>query len=330
MTTISWLIVIGILLMNVLVVAVFVALERRRTVVEERLGQITQSGQIVITPVETSQAPRGSSALSVMVNRLLMGRGFADNIQRDLGRADVKLNVAEYLALHVLLAAGFFALGWFLTGQSIVPGILAGAASLLLPRMYIGYRKSKRLRDFDNQLGDMLNLVVNGLRAGYSAMQALESVGRELPPPISTEFHRVTQEIQLGIPQEAALANLTRRVPSADLDFVVTAMNVQREVGGNLAEILDTISHTIRERVRIKGEIATLTAQGQITAWVISLLPIGLAIFLWIINPSYMNTMFGPPIVFGLPVCGLAMLITALVFIATGFAIVQKIVDIEV
>ncbi len=330
MTPISWTIVIGITLMNVLVIGVFVGLERRRTVVEERLGQITQSGQIVIAPVEAPSSSRGSSQLSLAFNRLLMGRGFADNIQRDLARADVKLNVAEYLALHVLLAAGFFALAWFLTGQSIVPGILAGAVSLLFPRSYIGYRKSKRLRDFDNQLGDMLNLVVNGLRAGYSAMQALESVGRELPPPISTEFHRVVQEIQLGIPQEAGLAHLTGRVPSADLDFVVTAINVQREVGGNLAEILDTISHTIRERVRIKGEIATLTAQGQITAWVISLLPIGLALFLWIINPSYMNTMFGPPIVFGLPVCGIVMLGTALTFIATGFAIVQKIVDIEV
>ena len=331
MTTISWLIVGLIAVMNVLVIGVFLALERRRTVVEERLGQITQSGQIVIAPVDApSSGGREPNQLSIAVNRLLMGRGFADNIQRDLARADVKLNVAEYLGLHILLAAGFFALGWFLTGQSIIPGILAGAGSLLLPRFYIGYRKSKRLRDFDNQLGDMLNLTVNGLRAGYSAMQALESVGRELPPPISVEFHRVVQEIQLGIPQEAALANLTRRVPSADLDFVVTAINVQREVGGNLAEILDNISHTIRERVRIKGEIATLTAQGQITAWVISLLPIALAIFLWIINPSYMNTMFGPPIVFGLPVCGIVMIVTALTFIAIGFAIVQKIVDIEV
>jgi tight adherence protein B len=107
-------------------------------------------------------------------------------------------------------------------------------------------------------------------------------------------------------------------------------MNVQREVGGNLAEILDNISHTIRERVRIKGEIATLTAQGQITAWVITLLPIGLGLFLWIINRSYMNNFFGPPIMFGLPICGLLMIVTALVMISVGFAIVQKIVDIEV
>jgi tight adherence protein B len=144
------------------------------------------------------------------------------------------------------------------------------------------------------------------------------------------EFHRVVQEIQLGLPQEGALANLTRRVPSADLDFVVTAINVQREVGGNLAEILDNISYTIRERVRIKGEIATLTAQGQITAWVISLLPIGLALLLFVLNRKYMLNFFGPPFAFGLPICGLSMLVAALIMIGTGFAIVQKIVDIEI
>jgi tight adherence protein B len=213
--------------------------------------------------------------------------------------------------------------GWFLAGVGAVAG-------LFVPRMYVGSMQRKRLRDFDGQLGDMLNLVVNGLRAGYSSMQALESVSRELPPPISDEFRRVVQEIQLGLPQEAALANLKRRVPSPDLDFVVTAINIQREVGGNLAEILDNISHTIRERVRIKGEIATLTAQGQITAWVISLMPIILALLLFLINRSYMMNVFGPPIMFGVPVCGIIMIVTALTMIGIGFAIVQKIVDIEV
>jgi tight adherence protein B len=119
-------------------------------------------------------------------------------------------------------------------------------------------------------------------------------------------------------------------MPSPDLDFVVTAINVHREVGGNLAEILDNISHTIRERVRIKGEIATLTAQGQITAWVIALLPIGLALFLFLVNRSYMMNIFGPPMVFGLPICGIIMIVAALAMIGSGFAIVQKIVDIEI
>jgi tight adherence protein B len=125
---------------------------------------------------------------------------------------------------------------------------------------------------------------------------------------------------------EQALSNLTRRIPSKDLDFVVTAMNVQREVGGNLAEILDTISHTIRERVRIKGEIATLTAQGMMTGYVISLLPIGLALFLFLVNRAYMMQMFESRNL----LCGIIMIVTALLMIGSGFAIVMKIVDIEV
>ena len=327
MSPISLAIIIGIVLLNIVVIGAFLLLDRRRTVVEQRLGQITQSGQIIATAAEPAE--RRSSAIGQVVNRALVGRGFGERIQRDLARADLKLNVAEYLALHILLGFGFFVVGYIL-GHGLFLGIVFGIAAFFVPRMYVGYLQNKRLRTFDNQLGDMLNLTVNGLRAGYSSMQAQESVARELPPPISVEFHRVVQEIQLGLPQEGALANLLRRVPSADLDFVVTAINVQREVGGNLAEILDNISYTIRERVRIKGEIATLTAQGQITAWVISLLPIGLALLLFVLNRSYIQNFFGPPFVFGLPLCGLAMLATALIMIMIGFAIVQKIVDIEI
>ena len=330
MNPISLAIIIGIALVNVVIIGAYLLLDRRRTVVEERLGQITHSGQILALPAD-SPAQR-TSPFGQLLNRALVGRGFGEGIQRNLSRADLKLNVAEYLALHLLLALGLAVVGWVLGG--LILAIIFGVAALFMPRAYVRYLQAKRLRTFDNQLGDMLNLVVNGLRAGYSSMQALESVSRELPPPISVEFHRVVQEIQLGLPQEAALANLTRRVPSADLDFVVTAINVQREVGGNLAEILDNISHTIRERVRIKGEIATLTAQGQITAWVISLLPIGLALFLFIVNRTYMLTFFGPTIVpilsLRIPICGIAMLATALIMIVSGFLIVQKIVDIEV
>jgi tight adherence protein B len=327
MSPLSLAIIIGIVLLNLVVIGAFVLLDRRRTVVEQRLGQITQSAQIISTAAAPTE--RRTSPFGQLVNRALIGRGFGERIQRDLARADLKLNVAEYLALHILLGFGFFAVGYIL-GHGWFLGIVFGIAAFFVPRMYVGYLQTKRLRTFDNQLGDMLNLTVNGLRAGYSSMQAQESVARELPPPISVEFHRVVQEIQLGLPQEGALANLTRRVPSADLDFVVTAINVQREVGGNLAEILDNISYTIRERVRIKGEIATLTAQGQITAWVIALLPIGLALLLYVLNRSYMQNFFGPPIVFGFPLCGLAMLLTALIMIVVGFAIVQKIVDIEI
>ena len=133
------------------------------------------------------------------------------------------------------------------------------------PRIYLGMRKSARLKAFDNQLGDALNLIVNSLRAGYSTTQALEVISNEMPSPISDEFGRVVLELQLGVSFDTAMANLLRRMPSPDMDLVITAMSVQREVGGNLAEVLDAISFTIRERVRIKGEIKTLTAQGRIT-----------------------------------------------------------------
>ena len=328
MSLITITVIAAVLVLDAVLIGLFVLVTRRQGLVDQRLGQLAQSGQATVAAEPRAPAQR-ASPFGKALDRAIANRGFAEGIRRDLARADIKLTVGEYLAVHILVAFGFFAIGWFVF-QDLFLGILTAIASLFVPRMFVGSQQRKRLRTFENQLGDMLNLVVNGLRAGYSSMQALESVGRELPPPISVEFHRVVQEIQLGIPQEAALANLVRRMPSADLDFVVTAINVQREVGGNLAEILDNISYTIRERVRIKGEIQTLTAQGQITAWVISLLPIGLALFLFIINRDYMMNFFGPPMIFNLPLCGIAMLATALIMIAIGFAIVQKIVDIEV
>jgi len=167
--------------------------------------------------------------------------------------------------------------------------------------------------------------MVNGLRAGYSTMQAMEAVSKELPPPISDEFRRVVQEMQLGIPMERALDNLLRRIPSADLDFMITAINVQREVGGNLSEILDTISYTIRERIRIKGEIRVLTAQVMTSAKILSAVPILLGIFLWFFNREYMEGLFDNG-----PTCGFGALGAALLLIILGYVVMSKIADIEV
>jgi len=321
-------VIIGVVLVLVLIGGVaFFVLGRRRSTVEERLGQFTQAGQAVAPAVggqEVEAGPR-PSLLTDRLNQALAGRSFAENISKDLARADLKLTVGEYLALHVIIAFALFGAVWFLKG--IVWGVLAAVVGLFLPRMYVGSQQKSRLTRFDNQLGDMLNLCVNGLRAGYSVMQALESVAKEMPPPMSTEFKRVVQEMQLGLPMEETLGNLTRRIPSKDLDFVVTAINVQREVGGNLAEILDTISFTIRERVRIKGEIATLTAQGMMTGYVISLLPIGLGLFLSLINPTYMGQLWEQS---RWQFCGIAMIVAVFLMIGIGFAIIMKIVNIEV
>jgi tight adherence protein B len=171
----------------------------------------------------------------------------------------------------------------------------------------------------------MLNLMVNGLRAGYSTMQALEAISKELPPPISDEFRRVVQEMQIGITMETALENLLRRIPSDDLDFVVTAINVQREVGGNLSEILDSISFTIRERVRIKGEVRVLTSQVRASGTLLSMVPFGLTLVLWFINPEYLMS-----VTQGGPLCTAGIICTVIGLISVSYFIMMKIADIEV
>jgi len=154
----------------------------------------------------------------------------------------------------------------------------------------------------------------------------MEAVSKELPPPISDEFRRVVQEMQLGVPMEKALDNLLRRIPSPDLDFVVTAINVQREVGGNLAEIIDIISYTIRERIRIKGEIRVLTAQVSYSGKVLSFMPVGLVVILYFLNPDYILEMFTPDNI----ICGSIAFGTALLLIIVGYVVMNKIAQIEV
>jgi tight adherence protein B len=151
----------------------------------------------------------------------------------------------------------------------------------------------------------------------------MEAIAKESPEPTATEFRRVVQENQLGIPTEDALEHLLNRMPSEDLDLVNTAVNIQREVGGNLAEILDSIAHTIRDRIKLKGEIRVLTSQGRMTGWLLSMLPIILTMFLYVVSPSYMGLMIKNRM------CGWPMLGCGLGMIATGAAVIQKIVNIE-
>jgi tight adherence protein B len=256
-----------------------------------------------------------------------MGEGtdLFEGISKSLARANIKLRPAEYLAAIVASAVALGFVGLVLGGSMLV-AILGLIIGPFVPGIYVKMAQGRRVKKFDNQLGDMLNLTVNGLRAGYSTLQAMEAVSRELPAPMSEEFRRVVQEMQLGIPMEEALDHLIRRISSDDLDLVITAINVQREVGGNLAEILDTISFTIRERVRIKGEIQALTAQGRATAWVISSLPIALTLMLFLVNREYIMEFFNPET----RSCGYPLLGLAGLMIVSGFVAVQKIVNIDI
>ena len=306
-----------------LVVGLAMTLLGERSVVEERLGRYAE-GQVVSTAGDEAKNQRGS-IIADYLERAGEGSDLFTNLSRDLARADLKLRPAEYIAVMVITIIVSGVIG-FIISSSLIFAFIGMVVGAFLPRMYVKRQEKNRLKKFDNQLSDMLNLMVNGLRAGFSTLQAMEAVSRELPPPINDEFHRVVQEMQLGIMMEDALEHLLRRINSEDLDLVITAINVQREVGGNLAEILDSISFTIRERVRIKGEIQALTAQGRATAWVISAMPIALTALLFLINRSYIMQFFNPET----RSCGIPIIVLAAVMIITGFIATQKIVDIDI
>ncbi len=322
MPLINWIIIIGgILLIVIFSIGLVVSVSSERTMLDQRLGQYL--GDDKGKRVEDSG--RGDSPLTEWVTRRVERTSFGDNIARELARADVRLKVAEYFALIVISIIGTGAIAWLLGSQQPISFLMGAVAGFFFPRMYINRQKTRRLKRFNEQLPDMINLMVNGLRAGYSTMQAMEAVSKEMPAPISDEFRRVVQEMQLGIPMEVSLDNLLRRIPSQDLDFMVTAINVQREVGGNLSEILDTISFTIRERIRIKGDIQTLTAQVRTSGTVLSLIPVFLTLILWFINPGYLMSLQG-----GGVYCVIGVIVSVVTLIVLGYVIMMKIADIEV
>src|SRR6185503_2747099 len=210
-------------------------------------------------------------------------RDFGANLSRDLARADLRLKPSEFLLIWAGSIVGVPLVMLLLSPLLPAIGNLIG---FFLPRFWLRRRKNGRLGAFNKQHPDTITLIANALRAGSSFLQAIELVVRESRPPIATEFGRVIREVNLGLPFEQALENLVRRVRSDDLELMATAISIQHQVGGNLAEILDSIAYTIRERIRIKGEIRTLTAQQRLSGYVVGFLPIGLAAFLFIAAPG--------------------------------------------
>lgn len=219
------------------------------------------------------------------------------------------------------LVGGLFA-GWVLT-ESFMVALLFALIGMYLPFLMLKNQKKKRSRAFQNQLIDMLTIASNSLKAGYSFLQSLELLSKEMPSPMSDEFSRLVKEIQLGVTTEEALLALNKRVESADFDLVVTAVLIQRQIGGNLAQILDSIAETIRERVRIQSEIKTLTAQGRMSGYIFKFMPLGIGLMIYLINPTYVKPLFSDPI-------GWILLGVGTVGQLIGSLMVNKIVKIEV
>jgi tight adherence protein B len=308
----------GVIVLLLLIIGVVVSITSERSLVEERLGRFLEDER------PEPEGEGGGSIITEWLNRRVARSSAGDRVARELARADLKFKVAEYYAL-IFISTIVTAVVAYVIQPNIVSAIIGAVIGFFIPRFYVKRQQTLRLNKFNDQLGDMLNLMVNGLRAGYSTMQAMEAISRELPTPISDEFHRVVQEMQIGITMEKSLDNLLRRIPSEDLDFVITAINVQREVGGNLSEILDNISFTIRERVRIKGEIRVMTAQVRSSGIVLSLIPVFLTLALWFISPEYIGSFFDRG-----PLCGWIAVVTVVGMIAAGYFVMMKIADIEV
>lgn len=312
--------VLGGLTIMVIFVGLAIALGSGDKEVEERIDKyVAQIDQVA--KVEEEDEERRPSRLTQRFDEAVSERKFGADMAAELARADLKLTVGEFIIFRLTTTLLGGLLAFVLGGTLLIPvGVLGG---YFFPKIYVSIRKARRLKQFNDQLGDTITLMANGLRAGYSLLQAMETVSRELPSPISTEFERVVREVSLGISNEQAMNNLLRRIQSDDLDLMITAINVQHEVGGNLSEILETIGHTIRERVRIHGEIRVLTAQGMMTGYVISFLPVALGLVLFLINRKYMMSMFQEP-------CGWAMIAFCVITISAGYFAIQKIVRIEV
>ncbi len=291
--------------------------------VAARLSQYGRSIEVVVPRTRTGNPLRDVlETVTAVINPLLARSSHTGKLADDLQRADLKLKSSEWV---LAVAGSGLALGALLSLRFGTPVMLlvGPAAAWLLSGAFLKFRQRRRGRAFNAQLGDTITLLSNALKAGYSFAQALASVSRNGSPPISEEFSRATREMALGISVDDALNHMVQRNQSEDFDLLVTAVQIQRVVGGNLAEILDTIAFTIRERVRIQGEIRTLTAQARVSGIIITLLPFGLAGFLEILSPSY----FGPMLSENL---GHILLGVGVFAIAIGAAAIQKIVKIEV
>lgn len=311
--------------------------QTRRETVEQRLQRLVRQRQSLDNFVtrdlpgepldpepEKGARPKAGAAarraMVGMVERAITGRRFSNALGVRLQRADWKWMPAEFMVAQGLTAGVglgvavisapslwwlFLALGW------------------VSPHLLLSMAEKKRLKAFEQQLPDALSIIANALRSGYSFLQAMDTVSREMPDPISKEFGKVLRETRVNIPLDDALNNLIQRVKSPDLDLVVTAVLIQRQVGGNLSEVLDKIGDTIKDRIRLQGEIRTLTTQGRFSGWIVSLLPATLAVLLQLISPGFLDPMFQNPI-------GWVLIFVGVVMQGIGIFMIKNMVNLEV
>jgi tight adherence protein B len=258
-----------------------------------------------------------------LADRVVRARGFEASLRRRLDAAGVPLRGGEWLLLHI---AAFFVGGFLflaLTGGKVLPGIIGLVLGLLAPGAYLTIKESRRKAAFAEQLPEMLQLVAGSLSAGYSLPQAFDTAAREGTPPMSTELNRALVQARLGLPLEDALEAVADRMLSKDFSWVVMAIRIQRDVGGNLAEVLTTVAETLRERERLRRQVNVLSAEGKLSAYILFALPIIMALYMLVVRPAYIRVLWTTSL-------GLAMLIVGVGLQAAGAFWLSKVTKVEV
>ncbi len=291
----------------------------------ERLDQYRADAANSGPKVETAVLRSDAQGRFSLFNRFFGQMKGADAMTLELERAEVPLRVGEFYMIRYACGLVFFLAPVLLTRSvmGVAIGVGLGVMGLLIPGFYVRMRKRSRMKKIDGQLGEMLTQVSNSLKAGYGLMQALDFTARQMRPPLATELQRTLRDASLGMAAEAAVNALGQRLDSADMDMVITAINIQRSVGGNLAEVLDNVAFTMRERERIRGEISTLTAQQTITGYIIGALPIVVGLGFALLNPDYVKLLFTDSL-------GRILLMIGVGLEAFGIMVIRRIVAIEV
>lgn len=279
-----------------------------------------------IIPKEKPRRGRGRrrvllARIRIRLNAMLSSVS-SEKISLQLMQANLRISVTEFLLVRIWLTVVGLLVGWITSG-TMISGIGLAMIAYLIPEIYLRRRISKRLIQFEKQLVDVLVLINGAVRAGFSLLQAIEVVAREMKPPASEEFKRVVHEVGLGLALPEALINLAERMRNADLDLMVTSIEIHYRVGGNLATMLSAVTETIRERTRLFGEVRVITTQQRYTGYLLSVLPFIVGALMFMMNPEYMNRLFAPGPLLCIPIGAIAGIIL-------GHFVIQRIARIEV
>ncbi|MFQ5895098.1 MAG: type II secretion system F family protein [Nitrospinota bacterium] len=291
--------------------------------VQGRLQRLSRAN-VQVERASIGSILRETTALSSSgtLNRLLRRLPTAQTIPRLMEQADMQVPASRFLMWFPLCGSGGFVL-FFLLTRSLAMGLVGGILGFTLPYFYLKFKRKSRIKLFERQLPDAIKLFSNALRAGHAFPSAMVMVAQEMAPPVGTEFRRAYEEGNLGISSQETLRNMLQRVESLDLQFFVTAVAIQRETGGNLAEILDKLGYVIRERYKLLRQVQVLSTQGRISGYVIGALPFVVAVLIFFLNPGYVSLLWTTTV-------GKILMALALVLMVIGFFVMRKIINIRV